>query len=124
MQDQPAAKDLVVAVREFIESVAMPNLQGHAAFHARVAANALAIVERELAIAPGANEAEHARLTALLGRDGSLEDLNWALCEAIRTGAAGLDTDGLAHHLWETTLAKLAIDQPRYAAYRRATEGA
>ena len=120
MQDQPAARDLVVAVREFIESVAMPNLQGHAAFHARVAANALAIVERELSIAPDANAAEHARLTALLDRDGTLEDLNRALCAAIREGRVTLDTQGLADHLWETTLAKLAIDQPRYAAYRRA----
>jgi hypothetical protein len=31
-----------------------------------------------------------------------------------------LDTVGLAEHLRETTLAKLAVDQPRYAAYRRA----
>jgi hypothetical protein len=25
----------------------------------------------------------------------------------------------LAEHLWQTTLAKLAVDQPNYAAYRR-----
>ena len=122
MQDQPTAADLVMAVREFIESVAMPSLKGHAAFHARVAANALAIVERELAIAPGANAAERARLETLLGRDGTLEDLNWALCDAIRAGRVDAATPGLREHLWETTLAKLAIDQPRYAAYRRAIE--
>lgn len=120
MQDQPAAKDLVTAVREFIESVAMPNLQGHAAFHARVAANALAIVERELTIAPDANAQERNRLKALLGQDGTLEELNWALCEALRSGDIDLGTQGLREHLWQTTLAKLAIDQPRYAAYRRA----
>ncbi len=120
MQDQPSSRELVTAVREFIENVAMPGLEGHAAFHARVAANALGIVERELEIAPEANAAEQERLKALLGKDGSLDELNRALCAAIRDGSVTLETEGLAGHLWETTLAKLAIDQPRYAAYRRA----
>jgi len=120
MQDQPAAYDLVAAVREFIETVAMPKLAGHDAFHARVAANALAIVERELAIAPDADAAEAVRLKALLGGDGDVRALNVALCEAIRDGRLTLKTPGLSAHLWQTTLTKLAIDQPRYAAYRRA----
>lgn len=122
MQDQPAAKDLVLAVREFLENVAMPKLEGHDAFHARVAANALAIVERELAIAPDANEAECARLRALLGTDGDLATLNTQLCDEISAGGMTLDTPGLADHLWETTLTKMSIDQPRYAAYKRAAK--
>jgi hypothetical protein len=28
----------------------------------------------------------------------------------------------LREHLWETTLTKLAIDQPKYSGYRRALE--
>ena len=122
MQDQPAAKELVLAVREFLENVAMPKLEGHDAFHARVAANALAIVERELAIGPDSNAEEAARLRDLLGEDGSLHDLNVKLCDAISEGRMTLDTQGLADHLWLTTLTKLAIDQPRYAAYRRAND--
>ncbi len=31
-----------------------------------------------------------------------------------------LETPGLADHLWETTLAKLAVDQPNYWGYRAA----
>jgi len=123
MQDQPAAHDLVTAVREFLEKVAMPKLEGHDAFHARVAANALAIVERELAVAPKDNAQELDRLRLLLGReDGDLHTLNEALCDAIKDGGMTLDTPGLADHLWATTLTKLAIDQPRYAAYKRAIE--
>ncbi|MGD1935562.1 MAG: DUF6285 domain-containing protein [Candidatus Phaeomarinobacter sp.] len=123
MQDQPAAPDLVTAVREFLEKVAMPKLEGHDAFHARVAANALAIVERELAIAPADNKAELKRLSALLGHDGDLGDLNEELCTEIRDGRMTLDNPHLADHLWATTLTKLSIDQPRYAAYKRAVEG-
>ena len=32
-----------------------------------------------------------------------------------------LQTPGVAEHLWATTLAKVAIDQPTYASYRRET---
>jgi hypothetical protein len=37
----------------------------------------------------------------------------------IAAGAVDLNTPGLAEHLWATTLAKLAVDQPTYASYRR-----
>ena len=41
MMDQPSTLELVRAVRDFIETRAMPELKGQTAFHARVAANAL-----------------------------------------------------------------------------------
>lgn len=122
MQDQPSAIDLVDIVADFIRNHAMPQLQGHAAFHARVAANALDIVKRELQVAPVANAEEHERLKALLGRDGTLEELNRELCARIEAGGLTLATPGLADHLWEITLTKLAIDQPNYSGYARALE--
>lgn len=122
MQDQPSAIELIDAVTEFIRNHAMPQLQGHAAFHALVAANALGIVKRELEIGPEANRQERERLMALLGRDGTLDELNRALCEKIRTGEMGQETPGLVDHLWGVTLTKLAIDQPKYSGYRRALE--
>ncbi|MEX1154885.1 DUF6285 domain-containing protein [Parvibaculum sp.] len=122
MQDQPSAAELVEAVAEFIRNHAMPQLQGHTAFHARVAANALDIVKRELEIAPAANASEEARLKTLLGRDGTLEELNRDLCARIENGTIGLETPGLTDHLWATTLTKLAIDQPNYSGYKRAVE--
>ena len=123
MQDQPKAVDLIAAVADFLRNQAMPELKGHTAFHARVAANALDIVCRELEAAPAAEAAEHARLRALLGGDGSLEALNRSLCAAIAAGEMNLETPGLADHLWTTTLAKLSIDQPSYASYRRERQG-
>ena len=120
MYDQPTLAELVAAVRDFVERQAAPALEGHAAFHARVAVNALAIVERQLRLAPEAEAEELARLQALLGRDGSLEELNRVLCARIRAGDIGLATPGLAEHLRATTLAKLAVDQPKYSGYVRA----
>lgn len=122
MQDQPSAIELVDIVADFIRNHAMPQLQGHAAFHARVAANALDIVKRELEVAPKAGAEEHQRLTALLGRDGSIDELNRELCSRIEKGELTLETPGLADHLWAITMTKLAIDQPRYSGYVRALE--
>lgn len=117
MMDQPSAHELVTAVREFIEKHAMPELQGRTAFHARVAANALAIVARQLEQATPAEAMERKRLKALLGIDGTLDKLNRALCKAIRTGGLPWNDPRLGTHLTATTLAKIAIDQPAYAGY-------
>jgi len=120
--DQPSIRELVNAVREFLETRAMPELKGHTAFHARVAANALGIVLRELESGDVAAAEEKQRLVALLGHDGSLEELNREFCKLIREGALGLETPGLAAHLEKTTLDKIAIDQPNYSGLRQARE--
>ncbi len=119
MQDSPHPEDLLAAVAGYLRDKAFPQLQGQAAFHARVAANALDIVRRQLALAPEAEAAEAARLRALLGAAGSLEQLNRLLCQRIASGEMGLHTPGLAEHLWRVTLDKLAVDQPGYESYRR-----
>ena len=45
------------------------------------------------------------------------------LAHRIATGELDLTTPGLSDHLWATTMAKLAVDQPTYAAYRAELEG-
>jgi tRNA U54 and U55 pseudouridine synthase Pus10 len=122
VHDRPNAVELVAAVRDFLERVAQPELRGHSAFSARVAANALAIVERELVLGASQDTAERERLRALLGKDGPLAAQNRDLCREIRAGRITRDTPGLLDHLRATTLAKLAVDQPGYSGYRRALE--
>jgi Domain of unknown function (DUF6285) len=121
MQDPPTVAELLATTAAFLRDVAVPQLSGHAAFHARVAANALDVVKRELELRPAAERDEHARLTGLLHSDGSLEELNALLSRRIAAGEVSLQTPGLAAHLWATTLAKVAVDQPTYASYRRET---
>ncbi|HEY7979146.1 MAG TPA: DUF6285 domain-containing protein [Rhizomicrobium sp.] len=110
--------ELVKAVQSFIETKAMPELKGHTAFHARVAANALGIVARELALGPGAADSEKNRLIALLGHDGSLDDLNRVFCKQIRDGKIDIESEALRQHLELTTLDKVAIDQPNYSGLK------
>lgn len=121
MQDPPTVAELLEATSAFLREVAVPQLTGHASFHARVAANALDVVKRELELRPAAERDEHARLKSLLRAAGSLEELNALLSRRIAAGEVDLQTPGLAGHLWATTLAKVAIDQPTYASYRRET---
>jgi len=120
--DQPSMRELVEAVRNFLETKAMPELKGHTAFHARVAANALGIVARELEQGGVAANEERAQLAALLGHDGSLEDLNRELCKTIRDGAIDLETPALREHLELTTRDKVAIDQPNYSGLKQALD--
>ena len=49
---RPTASELLDAVREFLTGQVMPATTGQLAFHARVAANVLGIVARELELGP------------------------------------------------------------------------
>jgi hypothetical protein len=118
MMDQPSAVELVKAVQAFIETRAIPELKGHTAFHARVAANALAIVARELEQSPRAAESELLRLRTMLGIDGDLETLNRDLCRRIRDGALDITDPRLAAHLRTATNDKVRLDQPNYSGLK------
>ena len=117
MHDAPSTKELVEAVKRFIDDTAAPQLSGHAAFHARVASNVLSTLIRELEQRPEAESSEQSRLVALLDAapDTPLEDLNRDLCSRIQSGEMDLSTDGLLDHLKTTTIAQLSVDQPRYS---------
>ncbi|CAL76393.1 conserved hypothetical protein [Bradyrhizobium sp. ORS 278] len=119
MQDEPTPTELVQAVADFLRNDIAPLISGHQAFKLRVGINALDLVVRQLIQAAPADTAEHVRLKELLGQDGTLLDLNRALAEQIASGTLDLTTPGLKEHLWQTTLDKLAVDQPNYAAYKR-----
>ncbi|HEV2365646.1 MAG TPA: DUF6285 domain-containing protein [Caulobacteraceae bacterium] len=119
MQDQPTPSEILGAVAAFLKDEVAAGVQGALNFKVRVAANALEIARRNLDLAPPAEAVERERLAALLGQgEGSLFDLNAELCRRIEGGEVTLATPGLREHLFATTLAKLAVDQPTYSGYR------
>jgi len=118
MQDQPTPSEVIGAVAAFLKTVVATQTTGAIGFQARVAANALEMMRRQLDLAPAEEAAEQARLVVLLGHDGPLAELNAELAGRIQAGEMDLSTPGLSEHLWATTMAKLAVDQPTYAAYR------
>ena len=119
MNDTPTPAELLAAVSRFMRDEVMPVLTGATAYQARVAANMLDIASRQWALAPAQDAEELQRLRTLLGSDVDLAEGNRLLCERIAAGTLTLATYGLADHLWRTTLAKLAVDQPSYDTYRR-----
>lgn len=119
MQDEPTPTELIKAVADFLRNEIVPEIKGHNSFKLRVGINALDLVTRQLTLAEGSDAAELVRLEQLLGMDGALIDLNRALSEKIAKGEVDLNTPGLAEHLWQTTMDKLAVDQPNYASYKR-----
>ena len=119
MQDEPTPEELIKAVADFLRHEIAPDVSGHDAFKLRVAINALDLVTRQLELEEGSDAAESARLSRLLAMQGSLDELNRVLADRIAKGEVDLQTPGLAAHLWQTTMDKLAVDQPNYASYKR-----
>ena len=117
MQDAPDPPELLNVVSRFLREEVTSASSARTAFMARVAANAVDLARRQIELQPGFDSKEHARLAALLKREGTLEELNRALCDGIEGGTVTAGTAGLSGHLWAATLEKLAVDQPSYAAY-------
>jgi hypothetical protein len=122
MQDEPTPIELTKAVADFLRNDITPMIAGHNAFKLRVAINTLDLVTRQLTLEQGSDGAEARRLAQLLSVEGSLIDLNRALAGKIANGELDLQTPGLSEHLWQTTMDKVAVDQPNYASYKRVLE--
>jgi hypothetical protein len=120
MREQPSGPELLAAVADFLRDEVLPRLDGRTGFHARVAVNVLEIVQREMTLGPAAEAQETGRLRALLGTPGDAAELTRELCARIAAGRLDPADPALVRHLWATTLATVAIDQPNYATYRRA----
>ncbi len=116
-QDRPTASELLAAIADFLREEATPALDKtdpRLGFQMRVAVNSLAILERESRLAPAADTREHARLVALLGRDGTLADLTRELARQLRTGERDERDPELMAHLDATTADKIAIANPKW----------
>lgn len=113
---EPTDAALLQAVAGFLEHTALPGLEGHAQFHARVALNVIGMLERSQTLGPAAAAAEQARLAAVLGHPGELPGLRAQLCAALRTGALTEADPVLLEHLLHTAIDRVAIEQPGYAS--------
>lgn len=116
-QDRPTASELLAAIADFLREEAIPALDRtdpRLGFQTRVAVNSLAILEREARLGPAADAREHERLTKLLGRDGTLTELNRELARQLRAGERDERDATLMAHLEATTADKIAIANPKW----------
>jgi len=106
--DRPTAAELVEAVGEWIRRSQIDGELQPNSFHARVAVNMLAIVERELALGPAQARAHTARLEQL----GVADDAE--LAAAIRSGELDNRADEVRELVWASVRDKLAVANPEY----------
>jgi hypothetical protein len=118
MSSPSSIEGLLGAVGTFLRNDLVPSMQGPTAFNLKVCINAIDLVIRELQFRTKNEAAEHARLSALLHAQGTLGELRETLCQRIAAGELDESSPDLREHLWSTVLGQLAIDQPRYCAYR------
>ncbi len=104
----PGAIELVEAVREWIERDVMATSEGRLRFHARVATNMLAMVEREIELGESHAVAHAERLATL----GVADDHEFAA--AIRAGDLDDRLDEVRTLLRATVDDKLAVANPGY----------
>lgn len=107
--DRPTVDELLQAVEEFLQDESASASDGRRRFNLRVAANAIAIVRRQLAVGAAQEEAHAFRLARLGMRDDA------ELAAAIRTGALDDRYDEVLEILRQAVLAKLAVANPHYA---------
>ena len=124
MQDRPTIRELLEAVEQFLERDVVPALAGPRQYHARVAANVMRILGRELELGPASSRAEWQRLDSLIGAeptpaeasafDEAMMRRTRELCRRIRCGDADRDPWGseVLAHVRRTVAEKLAIAKP------------
>jgi hypothetical protein len=106
--DVPSAAQLIESVREWIERDVLTTTSGRLQFHARVAINCLAMVEREMAMGAEQDRAHRDRLASLDVADDA------ALAAAIRGGDLDERLDEVRELVWASVRDKLAVANPRY----------
>ena len=110
--DRPTGPELAEAIREWLLGDLTDGTEGRLKFHARVAANAVAVLQRELVVGPSQEAAHRARLDAL----GHADDAS--LAAAIRAGDFDDRFDELHAALWSAVVDKLEVSNPGYSSGR------
>jgi hypothetical protein len=130
MQSRPTLNELLEAVRELLTAEVIPTIQeGGLRFKALIAANILAIGERELASGETAMDVELARLRNLLSNNddtpltvndkrAAILVANRHLAQRIRSGDADGGKFGAAvrDHVRQTLIDQLMVSNPKFLA--------
>ena len=126
MHDRPTADELLRAVEMLLDEQLVPTLEGSGKYNARVAANVIRIVRRELQLEESQLDAEWRGLDLLLGAaqrppgvsalKQQLAERNRELSERIREGDAdaGRFRELALAHVRDTVHAKMEVGNPRW----------
>lgn len=108
--DRPTAAELLTALTEWLSADVLPTAEEPLRHQVRVAIHTLNIVRRELDLGPEL-AADHADRLAQLGVTDEAE-----LVTMIRAGEFDHQINRVVAVLYDDAVARLAVDNPRYAA--------
>ena len=126
MHDRPTADELLAALESWLADQLMPSVQGANQYNARVAANVVRTVRRELQNEEQALDQEWRSFDMILGAQDrpptiaalkqALRERNDELSERIRNGEAdaGQTRELVLAHLRDVVHAKLSASNPRW----------
>ena len=124
--EQTTASDVTIsellgAVKGFLMDSALPALSGRDQFNARVAANVLGIIDRELQVGPELAALDAAATQQWLPGDSGSGTALQQLSRALAAREIDADTD-FFEYLKQRQLLVAAINNPRYASRKVAEE--
>ncbi|MBW2939810.1 DUF6285 domain-containing protein [Zhongshania aquimaris] len=116
--NKPNISQLCDALQSFLETELAPAVSDSALkYKLKIAGNVLGIIARESELGEEFKRLESDQLNTLLGDDGSEGNQNQRLIKLINSADILSQEDDILAALERITLAKMAIDNPRYASY-------
>lgn len=120
--NMPRSDELIESVRDFLRQDVMDETEGRTNFLARVGANSLDIILREMEFGPSVLAWEEQVLSQLTGSSGSIDELRWQLVKNLRNNAITLDNTELQSYLRQSVVSMVSIDQPNYSGLKTAID--
>lgn len=111
---QPDALVLFAVAIDALEETVYPTLAGAERYHARVAINALRIVQREFSLKPSFDREETAELQALRDAGGGAPTTMDMLTAQIEAGVQPLENPALIEFLSRCVQRSLTVNNPRW----------
>jgi len=108
-------EELTQAISEWLTQDIIPTTSGRKGFKARVARNAIGMLQRQSQSGSLFSEAQEQRLSKLSVKAADL-------CSQLLNGTLNIQSNELRHHLKLSTMEQLFIDQPKYAGFHVAFE--
>ncbi len=128
MQDRPTAVEILATIGEYLQDDVLPIVHGGLRYKTLVAANLLALLQRQLDLGDAPQQREIAELAALLdgpGREGADLAVLYGRLQSLLLSDDPLDATFLREardRLERGVLDKLAVNKPGYDRYDQAQE--
>jgi hypothetical protein len=112
MQYRPTSSELLTTMADLLEGEVLADVRSDLQHKVRVAGNLLRLLDREERLGPANDAREHELLVAMVGHEGSRDDLVAEWTKTLRKGIPAADRPAAWAALVEITRMDLAVSKP------------